>query len=518
VKSWPLLTLLTFLPALGGLVLLLITAQRRGFHQRFGLGSAVLTLALAIGVALQFDRTQTGLQFVERHEWITLLGVQYFLGIDGLGLLMVMLTVLIVPFSMCASGRVEKNPRLFFSLVLFLETGLLGTFTALNFFHWFLFWELGLIPAFFLIKLWGGPRRSFAANQFLLYTLVGSVAMLLAFQAIFLANHTFDFMVLAERAHEGRLAGSLVAWVGWLDMPAQLIVFLVFLGVFLGFAVKVPLIPFHIWLPTAYAEAPIGVSMLLTGVMSKMGVYGFLRILAPLFPEQMKFMQTPLLILAVITILYAAWAAMVQTDLKRILAYSSINHLGYCLLGLFASVRLKDYELDGLREGSAALSGVLLQMFNHGLTAASLFFFVGLLEARGGGKRGLEDFGGLRRVVPVFTGLMGIALFSSLGLPGLNGFVSEFLVFKGTFALAPWAATAAVFGLLLTAIFLLTLLQKVFSGPLNEQWRAMKDLTFWERCLAGSAVLLMFAIGLYPDLVLTWINPTVMRLLTQINY
>ncbi|HOW64648.1 MAG TPA: NADH-quinone oxidoreductase subunit M [Candidatus Paceibacterota bacterium] len=518
MRTLPWLTLLTFTPALGGVLLLLLPKHRQALSRLIALGASLLTAGLALGVASQFDPSVLGMQLVERHEWIRDLGVHYFLAVDGLSLLMLGLTVVLVPYAILVSWGIQHKPGLFFSLVLFLETGLLGTFTALNFFHWFIFWELGLLPAFFLVKGWGGKQRGFAANQFFLYTLAGSVAMLLAFQAIFLATGTFDFLELSSRAQEGRLTSSLVAWVGWLEMPPKLIVMLVFLGVFLGFAVKVPLVPFHIWLPSAYTEAPTGVAMLLTGAMSKMGVYGFLRILAPLFPEQMQWFRTPLLILAIVTIVYGAWTAMAQTDLKRILAYSSINHLGYCLLGIFAAVTATDQPPAGVMEGSAILAGVLLQMLNHGLTAATLFGLVGWLETRAGGIRHIDRFGGLRSILPVYTGITGIALFSSLGLPGLNGFIGEFLIFKGTFGLAPWAAGAAVAGLLLTAIFILTLILKVFHGPLKEEWRGLTDLSQGERYLLMPVVGLMLLLGIYPQVVLRWINVTVTHLLAQINY
>jgi NADH-quinone oxidoreductase subunit M len=283
----------------------------------------------------------------------------------------------------------------------------------------------------------------------------------------------------------------------------------VFLAVLLGFAVKVPLMPFHTWLPPAYAEAPTSVTMILTGALSKMGLYGLLRLLLPMFPEQMRAALTPLLWLAVGTIVLSAWAALAQNDLKRLLAYSSINHLGYCLLAVFAVAQHTGPEARWAGERAAALNGVLLQMFNHGLTAATLFCFVGFLERRSGGQRGLADFGGLRQVAPAFTGLMGIALFASLGLPGLNGFVGEFLIFKGVFALAPWAAALAVVGLLVTAVFLLTLMQRVFHGPLPERWKTFADLTTGERLVVLPAIALMFLLGLWPQLILGWVNTTV---------
>ena len=300
--------------------------------------------------------------------------------------------------------------------------------------------------------------------------MVGSVALLLAFLAIFLCTGKFDFMDLAELAQERGAASSLASALDWHGITAQRAALVLCFGVFLGFAVKVPLVPFHTWLPAAYAEAPTGTTMLLTGTMSKMGVYGFLRILLPIFFVQLRSVRTPLLWLAVATIVLSAYAAMAQTDLKRIFAYSSINHLGYCMLGIFSVLGFAGHRPGVATEQAAAMNGVFLQMFNHGVTAATLFWFVALLEKRSGGLRGLNDFGGLRKVAPVFCGLMGIALFSSLGLPGLNGFVGEFLIFKGTFPLATWASSVSVLGLLLTAVFILTILQRVFSGPLRERW------------------------------------------------
>jgi len=398
--------------------------------------------------------------------------------------------------------------------MLFLQAGLFGAFTALNFFHWFIFWEMGLVPAYFLIKLWGGPERVRAATQFFVYTLVGSVAMLIAFVAIYLASGTFDFIQLAEKARNGGLTallGSFASRAGWQGAWVGGVATLVFLGVLIGFAVKVPLMPFHTWLPAAYTEAPTGVSMVLTGVMSKMGVYGFIRILLPLLPDQMRLMLTPLLWLAVATIVLSALAAFAQRDLKKMIAYSSINHLGYCLLGIFAAVKLTDAGPQWANEKAAVLNGVLLQMFNHGLSASALFAFIGFIEQRGG-ARGLDDFGGLRKVAPVFCGLMGIALFASLGLPGLNGFIGEFLIFKGAFPLAGWAASISVIGLLVTAIFLLTILQRVFSGPLAPKWAGFADLTGRERLIVLPVIALIFVLGIYPQVMLQFINPTVVKM------
>jgi len=513
------LTILTLVPFFGGLVVAGLGANQKNLARGLALFSSLITLAGAVCLWANFKGASGELQFVEKFDWVPSLGVQYYLGIDGLGLLMVMLTAIVTPLSILVSWSIKDRANVYFALVLWLQAGLFGTFTALNFFHWFMFWELGLIPAFFLVKLWGGANRGPAATQFFIYTMVGSVALLLSFLAIWLATKTpaspgsFDFIQLAAMAKSGELATKLHAAFGWQQMGL-----LIFLGVFLGFAVKVPVVPFHTWLPNAYSEAPSAVTMMLTGVMSKMGVYGFLRILLPIFPEQIRLVLTPLLWLALATIVLSAFAAFAQRDLKRMLAYSSVNHLGYCLLAMFAAVGAATGVNQPEIQKAAALDGVLLQMFNHGLTASALFLFVALIEKRSAGRRDLEDFGGLRKVVPVLTGLMGIALFSSLGLPGLNGFVGEFLIFKGVFPLAPWAAVIATIGLLVTAIFLLTLIQRVFCGPLNERWLKLPDLTFSERLLVIPSIALMFVLGIWPQLVQGSIDASVVKLVQQLTF
>ncbi len=513
----PLISCLTATPIAGAIVILAF-AKSQKVARNLAFVFAFLSLAIVLLLWHCFNPASGTLQFEELHSWIPVLGVQYHLGIDGLGLLMLLLSAIVVLMALGASGQIRENGPLYFSLVLMLEAGLFGTFTALNFFHWFLFWELSLIPAFFLIRLWGGPERATAATQFFLYTMVGSVALLLAFLAIFLYTGKFDFMELAELTRSGQLVSSFTAALDWHRFAAEKIALLLCFGVFLGFAVKVPLVPFHTWLPATYAEAPTSVTMLLTGTMSKMGVYGFLRILLPIFYVQLRLVRTPLLWLAVGTIVLSAYAALARNDLKRIFAYSSINHLGYCMLGIFSILSFTGNDPGLATEKAAALDGVFLQMFNHGLTAATLFWFVALLEKRSGGLRGLNDFGGLRKVIPVFCGLMGIALFSSLGLPGLNGFVGEFLIFKGTFPLAIWPAAISLLGLLLTAVFILTILQRVFSGPLREKWSQMPDLTTGERFALLPVILLMFVLGVYPQVILGVVNSTAMHMVQAVRF
>lgn len=503
------LTFLTFVPFIAALVLAGIDFSRRNTARAIALGSSLFTLIHVLCLWTRFEPSSGELQFVERHAWIPSIAVEYYLGADGLSLLMLLLTALLTPAAIAAAWRIESRAPLYFALMLFLQAGLIGTFTAQNFFHWFLFWELALIPAFFLVKLWGGPGRGPAAMQFFIYTMVGSVALLLGFLGLYLVTGTFNFSDLAEISRKGQLLAMI--------NPSRIlpsmtrdedVAMILFWCVFLGLAVKVPLMPFHGWLAPAYSEAPTSTAMLLTGVMSKMGVYGFLRLLLPIFPEQIRSTLDLLLWLAIATIIMGAVAAFGQRDLKRFLGYSSISHLGYCLLGIFAAASLSDARVDK----AAALNGVLLQMFGHGLTAATLFFLVGYLEERNKGRRMMEDFGGIRQVSPILAGLMGIALFASLGLPGLNGFPAEFLIFKGVFTLSNWAAMVAAIGLFVTATYVLRLIHHVFNGPLSDHQAAAGDLRFSERIVVAPAVLLMFALGFFPQILISIFNATIVRM------
>lgn len=499
------LTLLTLIPLVGALWVALLPSRRTTHLRVAGFVTTLVALGLAGALALQYDRAAGGLQFVERLQWIPSLHIEYYLGADGLSLTLLILTALVTPFSLLALG--SRSSKLGISLVLLLETTLFGTFTALNFIHWFLFYELSLVPAFLLIRMGGSAKATAAATQFFIYTLFAGFAMLLGFLAIHQATGTFDLTALAQLARDSKLGHALVtafpSYANWINLA-------VFGGIFLGLAVKVPVVPFHTWLPNAYTEAPAPVSMLLTGLLSKMGIYGFLRLLFPLFPGLMHHLQTPLFVFAVVTIVFSALAALAQRDLKRIVAYSSINHLGYCLLGLFAVTAATHADAA---DRAAALNGVILQIFNHGLTASALFCFIGFIETRSGGLRGLYDFGGLRDVAPVLAGLMGIALFSSLGLPGLNGFAGEFLIFKGSFAIAPIPTAFAAIGLFVTAVFLLTLIQRVFAGPMDARWLNFPDLTLGERFTVAPAIALMFVLGLCPQLLIALFNPTVLKLI-----
>jgi NADH-quinone oxidoreductase subunit M len=339
--------------------------------------------------------------------------------------------------------------------------------------------------------------------------------MLLAMQVVFLASGTFDLIQLRDLATDGTLARRLAERLPeWGGSPGVRL--LLFLGVFVGLAVKVPMFPVHGWLAPTYASAPPCVTLLLTGAMSKMGVYGFLRILLPVFPEEVKALLGPLVGLSVISILLGAFAALAQRDLRRMLAYSSMNHLGYALLGLLVAMDPAARDLTGAAPAATALSGVVLQLFNHGITAAALFALVELLERRTSGHSRLDQLGGLRSVAPVFAGLMGLSIFASLGLPGLNGFIGEFLIFAGVFPIAPLAAVLALPGLLVSAWFLLNLIQHVFLGPAGPASRRFTDLTGREIAVVGPVVAVMLVLGVLPQLALVFINPTVRQFLTQL--
>ncbi|MBA2431566.1 MAG: NADH-quinone oxidoreductase subunit M [Chthoniobacterales bacterium] len=480
------ITALILLPLLGAL-LVAVAPQNRA--RALALGSTLLTALLALTLWGNFDTAATGLQFVERHPWIPAVGAEYLLGVDGLSLLMVLLTSVLFPFALLA----QRQSRGFCALMLVMQAALYGTFTAHNFLLWFLFFEMSLLPSFLLIKLWGCGERDRAAMKFFVYTFLGSVGMLLGFLGIYFARGSFDFATLAALGPTGLLPRN-QSW-------------LAFGGIFLGLAVKTALFPFHTWLPDAYESAPTGVVMVLSGALSKMGVYGFVRLLLPLFPYELRAIAPLLLALAVCSIVFSALAAWAQTDLKRMVGYLSITHLGYCMLGLFALGQ----PFQPAVEMQAALSGVFAQMFNHGITAAALFYFVGLLEERRG-SRALADFGGLMQRTPLLCGWMSVAMFSFLGLPGLNGFVGEFMIFKGSFMLATAWTSIAVLGLLFTAVVLLRAMQALFSGPVGGSCSALPDLRRSELAVVVPATLLMVAAGVAPQWVFAIFNSTVVHL------
>lgn len=518
---YDIISLFTFIPCLGALVLLLLPRLSVERVRWLALTFSFIPLVFVIRLLGMYEPSNPNIQFVHRAPWISSLHVEYFVGVDGLSIAMVLLVSIITPLTVLVAfrwvGLPEPNKaglKPFFALILLEQTGLYGAFTALNFFHWFIFWEVSLVPMFFLIKLYGHENRTHASYQFFIYTFIGSLAMLIGMQFIYLATNSWDFIELTTMAHtfdggESILVNKIRTLAGVSGIPFLIhhCTTLIFLLVAFGFAVKVPLWPFHTWLPITYTQAPTAGSILLTGLMSKMGVYGFLRIVLPLFGPFMNRYATILLILAIATILLGALAAFAQKDLKTLVAYSSVNHLGYCLLGVFA-VTLASGNVN---EKALALNGVIVQMFAHGLSAAGLFYFVGLLEQRTQ-TREITDFGGLRKTIPVMCGLMGITIFASLGLPGLAGFIGEFMIFQGTFPLAMGFTWIAVIGILLTALYLLKMIGGVFFGPENEKWNHISDLTLRERLVSFVLVSLLFGIGIVPKLLINLSSSAVNQL------
>lgn len=487
------INLLTFAPIAA--VLLILAAPAR-LARVMALIGTLVSLGLTLHLLQNFDAVNP-INFVYKAKWIPALNIEYFVGLDAINALVLLLAALLAPLVVLASWDHDDRPRTYFVLLSVQFTGLFGVFTALNFFHWFFYWELALVPAFFLIKMFGqGEDRHRAALNFFLFTVIGSVAMLLGFLFLYRQTGTFDFTVLSKMGIEVN--------------P------LIFCAILAGLWVKVPLVPLHIWQAPAYAAAPVPVAMLLTGAMSKMGVYGFLRLIVPIFPTQLQQHAGVLMAFALITILWGAFLALRQTDLKRILAFSSLNHVAYCVLGIGAlGIAARGLPLDS---HALASQGVILQMFAHGIAAAGLFYLVGRLEARSG-TCGLNDFGGLSAVTPGFAAAFYILTFCSLGLPFLAGFAAEFLIFSGSFAVAPGVTAAATLGLLATAVFLLTMLQKIFTGDTPKQRQSMADLTLNEALVLVPIIFFVLWAGVAPDHWLAWsenLKPT-LQLIPQIS-
>ena len=471
----PWLTTLIFLPLAGALLLLAIPRQKTQMLRAVAATVTALTLGVSLLALAQFNPATPTYQLVERHPWIAPAHITYCLGLDGISLPMVLLTTLLGFLACLASLTITERVKEYFILYLLLETGMLGTFLALDLFLFYVFWEVVLVPMYLLIGIWGGPRKEYAAIKFFLYTLAGSVFMLLSILCLALNAQPHTFAIPELAMSSPRLGLALQE--------------LLFLGFFLAFAVKVPIFPFHTWLPDAHVEAPTPISVLLAGVLLKMGGYGFFRIAFPLLPAAARALAVPLAILALINIVYGALVAMAQTDFKKLVAYSSVSYMGSVLLGLSACT-------------AAGFNGALLQMFNHGVITGGLFLLVGVLYDRTH-TRDLSAFGGLGAQMPVYAGLLTVFSLASLGLPGLSGFVGEFLSLLGAFATHRLVTMLAVSGVVLAAGYLLLMLQRVLLGPLNPRWASLPDITPLELATLAPLLLLTVAVGVWPPLLLT---------------
>jgi NADH-quinone oxidoreductase subunit M len=488
----PILTALVFTPTLGAIFLGFLPSEVQVLR-RAALVFSLVPFLLSLAVLGLFDPARGDFQMVERHAWVPEFGVQYLLGVDGVSLFLVLLTTLLtVLVVLAAFGDVHKRVREYMILMLVLETGMLGTLLALDLILFYVFWEVMLVPMYLLIGVWGGPRRIYAAIKFALYTMFGSLLMLVAI--LYLAS--------LHRQATGAISFDLLKLYDLSIEPStQLWLFAAFA---LAFAIKVPMFPLHTWLPDAHVEAPTGGSVILAGVLLKMGTYGFLRFAWPLFPSAATVAAPYIMGIAVIGILYGALVALVQPDLKKLVAYSSVSHLGFVMLGLAAM------NVEGV-------SGAVFQMLNHGLSTGALFLAVGAIYERRH-TRQISDFGGLWKIIPVYSVFFLIAMLSSVGLPGLNGFVGEFLCLLGAFGRDPRFVAFAVFGIVLGALYLMWMYQRVIFGPVtHEENRALADLSPREITIFAPILALVFFMGVYPQPLLTRMEPSITAIVAHVE-
>ncbi len=497
------LSLMTFFPVIGMAVILFVPSKKVNIIKWLSLFFSAVPFLIGIKLFLEFDRTISKIQFVERLPWIAPFNIEYFMGVDGLSFPMVLLTLLLSLICIGASWKITNAVKGYFSMFLLLETAMLGVFLALDFFLFFIFWEAMLLPMYFLIGIWGSESRVYAAIKFFIYTLFGSVLMLLVLIGFYyFGGKNFDLIRFANIRPFG---GQMIELFG-IALPVDKLFWVL---LFIGFAIKIPLWPFHTWLPWAHVEAPTAVSVVLAGVLLKMGTYGILRFNYPILPEATVWAQEAIVIFGVINIIYGALSAMAQKDLKKLVAYSSISHMGYVMVGMGSFT-------------VAGLNGAVLQMFNHGCSTAMLFLLVGVIYDRVHHRwivkpDGSKGFGGISKVVPIYTSIMAIAVFASLGLPGLSGFISEALVFIGAFSVPKFQPHVVIssLGIIFGAAYLLWMFMRIFLGPLNETHVNLPDMSLREVfCLLPLCFLVIF-LGVYPMPVLELMGSTLANLLTM---
>jgi NADH-quinone oxidoreductase subunit M len=482
------LTYMIFIPLAGAVVVLLLPSKGYNLIRWVSVAATVPPLLMGCWLYANFDTTQIGFQFVQKLPWIPAYNIQYFVGVDGLSISMILLTALLSFLCIFASFGIDRGVKGYFALFLMLEAGMMGVFAALDFFLFYIFWEVMLLPMYFLIGIWGGPRREYAAIKFFLYTLFGSVLMLLAMLALYFNTNpnTFDMTVMMAQA--GNYSTQILPFWPFIDLRWGF-QHVVWIALFIGFAIKIPAFPFHTWLPDAHVEAPTAISVILAGVLLKMGTYGILRINYPMMPVATADMAYWLLgALGAWNIIYGALCAMAQTDLKKLVAYSSVSHMGYVMLGMAS------FTTQGI-------NGAVLQMFNHGTITAMLFLLVGVIYDRAH-HRDIEGFGGLAAVMPLYTGITALAVFASMGLPGLSGFISEVLVLLGTWQKYPGLAILGATGVILTAGYLLWTIQRVYLGPVNEKYKSLPDINGRELFTLIPLGAIVILVGVYPSVVL----------------
>jgi NADH-quinone oxidoreductase subunit M len=501
-----LLTLILFSPLVGAAVVLLLPSDEKKLIRWVALLFSLVPLVFSLVLWLEYDIGVPGYQFEQQAIWYAPINASFHLGVDGISVSMILLTTILSPLAILTSYGIEDRIRMYMALFLLLEVGMLGVFMALDLIIFFLFWEVGLVPMYFLINQWGSANRRYASLKFILYTMAGSLGLLLSIQVIGLSSGTFDLVQLVNQWPA--LSGSI------LGIPVETVKGISFWAFVIAFAIKVPIWPFHTWLPDAHTEAPTAGSMILAGVLLKLGAYGFIRLVLPLFPEQAASAAVILGLLGMLSVIFGAYASYGQTDFKRLIAYSSVNHMGFVVLGI--AVAAFAGGVSGTPEFATssiiALNGAVLQMFNHGLSAAALFFLVGVVYERTH-TRDLNRYGGLWTAMPAYGGILLFCAMASVGLPGLNGFVSEFMVVRGAWGVYRVYTALSMIGLLLTGAYLLKALKLVLHGPLNPEWKGIAEISTRERIIVFPLMALMLSIGLWPRWMLEVINATVTRLI-----
>lgn len=473
-------------PFLGIIVMAFVRDEE--WIRRVAFGTTMIEFGLALVLWKSFDSTKQGMQFVERVEWMPTFNIQYAVGVDGISILMVLLTALLCPLCiLCSWSAITTRVRAFMSLILLVEGAMLVVFTALDLFLFFMLWELTMIPMYFMIILWGGPNRIAAGIKFVLYSLTGSLLLLLGILGLYLeGGQTYDMLVLSEQTYSSKTQ------------------FWLFLALFLAFAIKMPMVPFHTWLPDAHSEAPTAGSVVLAGVLLKMGGYGFLRFCLPMFPEASMLFAPYILWLSVLAIIYGGYMALAQSDLKKLVAYSSVSHMGFVTLGIFVF-------------NSQGIQGAILQMFNHGITTAALFLCVGQLYDRTH-SRAISDYGGLHKPMPKFVALFFLFSVAAFGLPGTCNFIGEFLVLVGTSYISFAMVLLSMGGIVLAAAYMLWMLQKVALGEANtEAAKVLPDLSNRELATVIPLAILVLWIGLYPGPLMEMMDASVTHLVSQMG-
>ncbi len=512
--NFPILSFITFLPIVGMIIIFFIPkSQERGIKSLTLLITAIQLIA-TIFLISSYNFSLGGIndpntfQFIEKFNWINITGlawigrikIDYFLGVDGLSVPLMLLTAIVVFIATLSSWTIKKSIKGYFALFLLLDTGMMGVFVALNFFLFYIFWELMLLPMYFLIGIWGGPRKEYAAIKFFLYTLLGSVLILLVMIGLYLStketladgSKVFTFNMLSMMNPKNFTTNGILS-----PLNPHNLRFIAYLLLFIGFAIKIPMFPFHTWLPDAHVEAPTAVSVILAGILLKMGAYGILRISFPVFPEITKHLVWYIALFGMINIVYGALCAMAQKDFKKMIAYSSISHMGIVLLGMASLTTI-------------GISGAILQMFNHGTITAMLFLVVGVLYDRAH-TRDMSAFGGLATQMPIYAGFTTIAFFAAIGLPGLSSFISEVFVFLGAFSVNSIRIITVISlsGIILGAGYMLWAMQRVFLGPVNKKWSLLKDLTFREYAMLVPLAIIIIFLGVDPSPMLNLMNSSV---------